>query len=76
MVMDALNNILICAAILIVVFLLAMVPYAMGRNTGYREGQIDALNGKLYYKLEKQADSEFRWVECQGVCTYEKEKPR
>ena len=45
----------------------------MGWGGGYREGQIDALNGAIYYKLEKQSDSEFRWIECQGICRYGKE---
>ena len=45
----------------------------MGYGNGYREGQIDAMNGEIYYKLEKQSDSEFRWVECQGICRYGKE---
>ncbi len=45
----------------------------MGYGNGYRNGQIDALNGATYYKLERQTDSEFRWIECQGICRYGKE---
>lgn len=72
MISETVNYILMGAVILIVLFFISVVPYAMGRNAGYREGQIDALNGKLYYRLEKRADSEFRWVECPQVCDYEK----
>ncbi len=60
-------------------FLLAMlcaisiaIGVWLGYGMGYREGQIDALNGEIYYKLEKQDDSEFKWVECPGICRYGK----
>ena len=45
----------------------------MGHGNGYREGQIDALNGAIYYKIERQPDNEFKWVECPGICRYGKE---
>ena len=42
----------------------------IGYGSGYRDGQVDALTGTIYYKLEKQSNSEFKWVECQGICRY------
>ncbi len=67
------QNILLITLIVTVIFGLALIPYGIGEKAGYREGQIDALNGEIYYKLEKQSDSEFLWVECQGICRYRKE---
>lgn len=72
MIADTIQNILLIILVIAIVLGIAAVPFTMGRIDGYRKGQIDALNGKLYYKLEKQADSEFRWIECQQVCDYEK----
>jgi hypothetical protein len=33
---------------------------------GYKQGQIDLMNGNQVYCLTKQADSSFDWVECAG----------
>ena len=67
------ENILLTIAIAIFLGLLSFIPYNIGYNAGYRDGQIDAPTGTIYYKLEQQSNSEFRWVECQGVCWYGKE---
>ncbi len=67
------QNLVLGLLIMAVIWLLALIPYQWGHNNGYREGQIDALNGAIYYKLERQSDSEFRWIECQGICRYGKE---
>lgn len=72
MIADTLQNILIAVLVGFVIWLLSLIPYSIGWNWGHQAGQIDALNGKVYYRLEKQEDSEFRWVECVGVCEYEK----
>lgn len=72
MIMETVNNILVLALILLIIFLVSMVPWWMGHRTGYQDGQIDALNGKIHYRLEKQDDSQFLWVECPNVCEYEK----
>ena len=72
MVKDTTIKILTMIVIAATVWFLALVPYRWGHSDGYREGQIDALNGEIYYKLEKQSDSEFRWIECQGICRYGK----
>jgi hypothetical protein len=32
-------------------------------NDGYRKGQIDAINGKIKYRLEKNSDSTTEWKE-------------
>lgn len=70
--MDTINLIAATVVTLLMILLVSLVPYFMGRNDGYREGQIDALNGKIHYKLEKQDDSQFIWVRCPDVCEYEK----
>lgn len=72
MMWNYLQNTLIAVLVLMVIFCLSLVPYSMGQRSGYRTGQIDALNGKIYYRLERQEDGEFRWVECPDVCKYEK----
>lgn len=69
---DFLSNILLVFFIGAVIFLLSIIPYAVGQRWGYRDGQIDALNGKIYYRLEKQDNSEFQWVECPATCNYDK----
>ena len=60
--------------IIVVIWFLSLIPYYWGHSNGYREGQIDALNGAIYYKLEKQSNSEFKWIKCQGICRYGKEE--
>lgn len=72
MLSEGLQNILMVIFIAVIVYVLALIPYAWGWNNGYEEGQIDALNGEIYYKLEKQPNSEFKWVECIGICRYGK----
>lgn len=74
MTMDALNTIFATVTIIIIIFLLSLIPYSIGRNWGYKAGQIDALTGSIYYKLEKQGNSEFIWVECPSICRYEKQE--
>lgn len=69
---NGLQNILMAIFIAIIVYVLALIPYTWGWHNGYKEGQIDALNGAIYYKLEKQPDSEFRWIKCAGICRYGK----
>ena len=73
MISDTVQNIMLGLIILAVIWFLSLIPYKFGEWIGYREGQIDALNGAIYYKLEKQQNSEFKWVGCQGICRYEKE---
>ena len=70
---EAIQNILFFFLIVLFIWLLSLIPYKFGKEVGYREGQIDALNGAIYYKIEKQSNNEFKWVECQGICRYPKE---
>ena len=73
---EALQNIALFFMIICIIWMLSLIPYRLGKWVGYREGQIDALNGAIYYKLEKQTDSEFRWVKCQGICRYGKDETK
>lgn len=58
--------------ILVVLLLAGLIGYLAGHKDGYRAGQISALNGKIYYQLERQENNSFIWVECPTVCEYEK----
>ena len=71
--MDEARDALVSFLVIVVLIFSLIAPYLVGRSSGYRNGQIDALNGAIYYKLEKQSDNEFRWVECPGICRYGKE---
>lgn len=51
---------------------LLVIAYLAGHKDGHRAGQINALNGKIYYQLERQENNSFIWVECPTVCEYEK----
>ena len=73
---EALQNIALFFLIVFTIWVLSLIPYRLGKWVGYRDGQIDAINGAIYYKLEKQADSEFRWIGCPGICRYEKEEAK
>lgn len=70
--METENKIAVIILILLTVAAVSLIPYAIGYGAGYRTGQIDALNGKIHYRLEMQENSEFKWVECPAVCEYEK----
>lgn len=70
--METANKIAFIIFILLIAGLVSLVPYSMGHKTGYKSGQIDALNGKIYWQLKRQDDSEFRWIECPDVCEYGK----
>lgn len=49
--------IIICTVAIIAVFGI----FAFGENN-YRQGQIDALSGKVYYELAKQTDGSVIWT--------------
>lgn len=70
---DALTNIFTGIIILVFIILISLISHSIGRSWGYRDGQIDALTGSIYYKLERQENNEFIWVECPGICRYEKQ---
>lgn len=72
MISETFQNIILMLFVLAVILVLAMIPFSIGHSIGYKNGQIDALNGKIHYRLEKQENSEFIWVECPDVCEYEK----
>jgi hypothetical protein len=42
--------------------------YFAGQKDGYRAGQIDALNHRVFYRLERQEDGSSAWVACDGGC--------
>lgn len=45
-------------------FLIAVLLYViLPGDKGYKQGQIDALNGKVKYKKEKNQDGETVWME-------------
>jgi hypothetical protein len=52
--------------ILIVGILLSIAAiYVFGKvdyRSGYKQGQIDAINGKIYYELKKTKDNEIEWT--------------
>lgn len=51
--------------LVVFVFLAAVlwcVAYSVGNEFGYRQGQIDALNGEVRYELKTQPDSTKVWV--------------
>lgn len=39
----------------------AVIWYGIGKDDGYRQGQIDALTGKVKYELVVQPDSTRTW---------------
>lgn len=45
--------------------------YKIGYDSGHRAGQVDALNGKIHYRLVRQENNEFLWVQCPDVCSKE-----
>lgn len=47
----------------IVSSVLFLATYHIITEDGYKQGQIDALTGKVQYKLYKNADSTVEWVE-------------
>lgn len=51
---------------------LLCVAYLAGHKDGYRAGQINALNGKAHYQLERQENNSLIWIECPDVCDGEK----
>lgn len=71
MISKTLQGILFALVVGGLVFLLSLIPYSFGEKWGYEAGQIDALNGKIHYRLERQDNNEFEWVECPDVCEYE-----
>lgn len=42
--------------------------YFAGKHDGYRAGQIDAVNHRVFYHLERQADGSQVWTACAEVC--------
>ena len=45
------------------VIALAIFISVLGKQVGiYQEGQIDAINGKIYYELQKQDDNTTEWI--------------
>lgn len=62
---DYTHIILIIILVLVAVFFFG---FTVGKDLGYRSGQIDALTGKQYYCLEKQPDLSLVWVEHEEGC--------
>lgn len=56
--------------ILTVVMILVSLggAYFAGHKDGYRAGQIDAVNHRIFYHLERQADGSQVWAACAEVC--------
>jgi len=42
-----------------------LVGAKLSYETGIKQGQIDCINGKIEYKLEKQPDNTTKWVKKQ-----------
>lgn len=55
---------LVMVAMMIVVLWVASHEY----DRGYKQGQIDALNGSIHWQLQRQADGQMLWTECENVC--------
>jgi len=56
------------AAILFVIFLGALfITYNNGVDVGYKQGQVDCLNGKVKYELKTNEDKSVEWVEKDGI---------
>lgn len=55
-------------ASLLLIFLTGIVSTSLGYSRGYQMGQIDALNGSIHWQLQRQADGQMLWVECENVC--------
>jgi hypothetical protein len=62
------QNLCITVMVVIVIFLLSLIPWGLGHWHGYRDGQIDAINGKIYWQLIPQNDGTKIWVECPQEC--------
>jgi hypothetical protein len=47
-----------------IIFILLFITFGfiVGRENGYKDGQIDALTGKIVYCLERQANNELIWM--------------
>ena len=47
-----------------IIFILLFIVFGFiaGQEDGYKDGQIDALVGKIVYCLERQANSELIWM--------------
>lgn len=50
----------------IVLAVFCWMGYAHGHSAGYRDGQIDAINGKLSYQLTQQDNEELTWEFIRG----------
>jgi len=62
------NDDKIAISIMILVFVLGfIIGGAIGNCGGYKEGQINAINGKIEYTLQTNIDKTVEWVK--------KEKP-
>ncbi len=58
---------LIVTAVLLIIMVL-MMPLIGGvkYDEGYKQGQIDALTGKICYKLEQQQDGSTMWIKIEN----------
>jgi hypothetical protein len=52
--------------IVVVIFAMAMlIAYCLGNGDGYKQGQMDALNGKINIKIQKITTVETVWAPVQ-----------
>ena len=59
---NAVKSIMICIAVSIIfIFLILIVSVRSSFREGYKIGQIDAINGKIYYELFEYEDGEREW---------------
>jgi hypothetical protein len=56
---DLAVDIIMIVACVIIILLIALFEY----KDGYKNGQVDAINGKIKYKLEEREDKTTDWVE-------------
>jgi hypothetical protein len=46
----------------IFIVIVIYMSFVFGNNIGYKNGQIDAINGQVNYHLEKQPNGEMEWI--------------
>ena len=48
--------------VIIIIFIVSIaLAIIISDNRGYRQGQLDAINGEIHYKLVKQENREMNW---------------
>jgi hypothetical protein len=48
--------------VVVTLIFMVIVVATITRPFDYRQGQIDALNGQIYYELQTQEDNSVQWV--------------